>query len=187
MMKSRRVLWWTGAGLFLFLFVLTSWPAAPQRFEIRLSSPEGDPIQVARDAVVEVPSFIWQGETGNVCLIILAQAGDPPGAPEVMLETRLELPIELIDGDTKWEALVPGQQASFAWSVRGSTPGRIEGKLWVWANAGDEREALLARPVELNVRTIGGFQPGFARWSAALIALLCLIAGFIPPLNIRIK
>jgi hypothetical protein len=90
----------------------------------------------------------------------------------------LDLPVELTSGDTKWEALVPGQPASFAWDVRGSTPGLVQGKLWVWTNAGDEREALLARPLELEVRTLGGFQAGFVRWSAAVIALLCLLAGF---------
>jgi hypothetical protein len=56
----------------------------------------------------------------------------------------------------------------------------IQGKLWVWADDGEESQALLARPIELNVRSIGGFQPRFVRWSAAVVGLLCLLAGFIP-------
>jgi hypothetical protein len=179
MSKSWRVLWWAAACLFLLLFVLTGWPAATQRFEIRLTSAEGAPILVSRDAVIEIPSFIWQGETGDVRLIILAQESDPPGSAAVMVETRLEMPVELTSGDMKWEALVPGQQVTFTWGVRGSTPGLVQGKLWVWVKTDNESQALLARPVELNVRTIGGFQPGFVRWSAAVISLVCLLAGFI--------
>jgi hypothetical protein len=95
-----------------------------------------------------------------------------------MMETRLDFPGELTGGATTREALVPGQQASFAWDVRGSSPGLVQGKLWVWANVGEEREALLACPVEINVRTFGGFQAGFVRWTAAVIVLLWLIAGF---------
>ena len=53
-------------------------------------------------------------------LTVLAKPGDPPETAGVMLETRLDFPVELTSGDTKWEALVHGQQASFAWDVRGS-------------------------------------------------------------------
>jgi hypothetical protein len=178
MAKSWRVLLWAAAVLFLFLFVLASWPTPIRRFEIRITSPASDLIQVARDAVIEIPGYIWQGETGTVRLTVLAQPVDSPGTSGVILETALDFPVELTGGDTKWEALVPGQQASFTWGVRGGSPGLVQGKLWVWANSGDEREALLARPVEINVRTFGGLQVGFVRWSAAVIALLCLLAGF---------
>ena len=179
MQKIWRILWWGAAGLFILSAILICRPAQTQKVVIPLQFQDASGVEISRDVELDMPAFLWMGESKSVRLAFLVEDQPSSGAKPVTIETQLEMPVSITDDAVRWEALVPGQQATFSWSVRGETPGLIQGKLWVWVEAGVDRQALLARPVELEVRSIGGFQPGVVRWTCAVCALACLAAGFV--------
>lgn len=89
----------------------------------------------------------------------------------VLAEARLDLAgMEVRPADTVGEPLLPGQNATFFWSVRPADVGNYRGTLWLFLhfvpkNGGAEsRQPLSAQPIEIEATALFGIRAETARW-----------------------
>src|SRR6185436_1663553 len=89
----------------------------------------------------------------------------------VLAEARLDMAgMEVRPAETVSQPLLPGQSATYFWSVRPVDVGKYRGTVWLFLHfvpkgAGEEsRQALSAQVIEIESTALFGIQSGPARW-----------------------
>ncbi len=159
------------------LFVSTIWPAGVTALDIPVAYPlEGETLQWL--VTVKIPRFLRQGDRGK--LAMGARATNPAATGGVYpLEVKLEIS-GLPGRERSIQTLINAKVgATFDWEIQTDAAGEYSGKVWMWMGSGDNRQALLAAPVEITVVRPLGLPTWLARWTSAAGSLLAggLAAG----------
>ena len=100
-----------------------------------------------------------------------------------LVEGRLDLPgVNIFPGSVVTAPFHPDQAISFRWLVTAGNESPLPGRLWLTlitndAAGADTRNAVLARPLELDIRQILGMPLPEVRWLGGGMAGLGLVAG----------
>jgi hypothetical protein len=103
----------------------------------------------------------------------------------VLAEARLDLAgVDVRPSETISETLLPGQKATFFWSVKPSDIGNFKGTVWFYlhfvpkADGVESRQALSAQIIEINSTALFGIKAGVARWLGLAGTFIGSILGF---------
>jgi hypothetical protein len=102
----------------------------------------------------------------------------------VLAEARLDMAgMDVRPADTVGEPLLPGQSATFFWSVRPAEVGNYRGTVWLFLHfvpkdGGQEsRQPLSAQPIEIEATSLFGIPAGTARWLGVAGTFLSSVLG----------
>jgi hypothetical protein len=102
----------------------------------------------------------------------------------VIAEARFDMAgVQVIPPDRVSEPLLPGEKATFFWSVRPEETGQYRGTVWLYLRftpkaGGDSlTRTISAQFVEINATTFMGLKAGPARWLGAIGTFLSGLLG----------
>jgi hypothetical protein len=161
--------------LFFVLLISTIWPAGVKTVELPVTIQQPG-WMVERKAMIELPKFIRQGESGMVRLRLL------PMQAETILETypleaRIEIPNLPARDHLIRETLLAGSGSTFSWEIKSEEPGEYSGKLWLWVGEGENRQVVLAAPLAITCVLSYGLSTRWARAAGLGGAVIFLILG----------
>lgn len=150
---------------------------------------EGFPASPLKDRQVKLrlPVELVSGSPVAIEIDLLPQeiVGTKPPAEVRFVEARLDLPdVDIFPADTIQAPYLPDKAVSYRWLVTANGPVAVVGRAWLSldmsSSFGDDTlTPVLARPVELAVRTYFGLSSPSARWlSAGSIGIGLGLAGF---------
>lgn len=103
----------------------------------------------------------------------------------VLAEARLDMAgVDIRPPETVSETLLPGQKATFYWSVLPPDVGRFKGTVWFYlhfvpkTSGVESRQALSAQPIEIEATSFLGLRANPARWLGIAGTFLSTVLGF---------
>ncbi len=161
--------------LFFVLLISTIWPAAVKTIETPVTIQQPGWL-VQRKAIIEMPKFIRQGEIGKVRLRLLPVQAET--SPEIYpLEAKIEIPNLPARDHLIRETMLAGSGSTFSWEIKTEEPGEYSGKLWLWVGEGENRQVVLAAPLEITCVLSFGLPTWWARTAGLCGAVIFLILG----------
>ena len=102
----------------------------------------------------------------------------------IVAEARLDMAgVDVIPSERVSEPLLPGEKATFFWSVRPQETGQYRGTVWLYLrftpkNGGDSlTRTISAQFIEINATTFMGLKAGPARWLGAIGTFISGVIG----------
>lgn len=176
MQKNYRWLKWCALGLVglaLAVLALAEWPAR----NIELSTPLPEQSGLSGELYSRLPLWLRVGRKTDAVLRVTTRSDFGASAP--VLQAWLELPGAVVLPQGKWlQPLVVGQTVNFQFQIEPVGGNELDGTLWVAVLRGEQRQVILARPVQLSVRDWGIFTSKLLDLLAGgLLVVALLLAG----------
>lgn len=126
---------------------------------------------------VSVPRQVWSGARADVQLVFTPSGMNAAGG--TVLEARLELPGATLLNPAEMHAPMQGTaRITFRWQVQTQNRGVQSGTIWLHQSDQQERELLLAVPVEWRVLDAAGLSASGLRTIALAAIALGVIIWF---------
>ena len=140
---------------------------------------------------LDFPPIIRAGEGDRVRLDLEAsdqtQAAAIPNIYEthhILAEARLDMAgVDVRPPDTVSEPLLPGQGATFFWSIHPVEAGRFTGTVWFYLRfipkngEPERRQTVSAQAIEIEATTLFGLRGELARWLGVVGAFVSSLLG----------
>jgi hypothetical protein len=188
--SGRRGLFWLLlACVLLFAGLLLGASLPLPLIDIQLHLPADRQVGL-HGAQLAWPTVIRSGETRNAALHLEAvDSSQMDKTGNLLIETRLELPGAVVSpAGAIRQPLIPGKGLVFNWQIRVNGEGSLGGTLWIYrviipvVGDTDDRQVVLAFPLEVKAATVLGMPVGLARWigGIGLMISMALLAYWLP-------
>lgn len=175
-LHPQRFIPWVFFIFGLLFLALTTWPLPVEHSQwsaVSINSSNWD-----FSFTLDWPSSIRVGEP-KTAILKVAQNNGLSG--DNMLEARLEFP-ELVINPNGTIVQPAGNQENpleYRWSLTALQPGEVNGTLWIYlvsqdAEGDEQRDALVARSLELKASSIFGLSIPSVRWIGGILIIISM-------------